>query len=184
MTPPVRLRKEIEAYIQAWGRRESHGVIRRMIRPHRLYRHDSRPGDRPDRIRFAPIGWRVFLKSKSGQVMAVDAIRRNDGNYGFRFYVGEVAAHWLGRLHAMEKRKHSAGGEYEARLLIIPAVHISLLWFAARTRKKEDVFVRLGTAGATDETQLLTRKDLNEIIRTSMASGSELWKLARDRSAR
>src|SRR5258708_6912440 len=182
MTPPTKIRKEIEAYIQAWGRRESHGVLRRIIQPHPLYRHAPRAGGRPEKIRFAPVGWRIFLKSKSGEVTAVDAIRLRDGKYGFRFYVGQVATHWLNQLRAMEKRRRVAKEDYEARVLSIPALHLSLLWLVAHTSTK-DVFVRLDMADTTHKAQFVSRKDLNELIRASMASSTEMWRAAKNSSA-
>lgn len=183
MTAPTKLRKEIEAYIQTWGRRESHGVIRRIIQPHPVYRHAPPAGGRPEKIRFAPVGWRVFLKSKSGEVRAVDAIRRSDGKYGFRFYAGQVATHWLNQLRTMEKHRRAAKEGYEARVLIIPALHLSLLWLAAHTSTKKDVFVRLDMADTTPKAQFASRKDLNERIRTSLSSSTEMWRAARDNSA-
>jgi hypothetical protein len=179
VTPPAKIRKAIDLYVQMWGRRESHGIIRRIVRPHPLYSDAPRPDAGPFKIRFAPIGWRVFLKSKSGRVTALDAIRRKDGEYGFRFYVGEVAAHWLTRLRAMERRNRVAGGEYEPRLLTMPAAHLSLLWLANRSPQKNR-FARLDTPGPPGKTEWMSRKDLEALIQRSISSAAEMWQAARE----
>lgn len=105
-------------------------------------------------------------------------IRRNDGEYGFRFYVGEVASGWLVRLRATEKHKLAA----RARLLTVPAIHVSLLWLAVRGSKGKDLFVRLDS-DTVGRKQWMTRKDLDGLIHASIASASEMWEAARDELA-
>lgn len=184
LIPPAKIRDAVQAYIQDWSRQETHGLIRRLIRPYPLYRYVApAEGGGSHPVTFETIGWRVFLRSKTGQMAAVDAIVRSDGKYGFRLYTSEVATRWLSRARSLQRRKR-VSKEYTARILLIPAIHVSMLWFRSSLRATRDLFARLDRFENQDrkDDPWIARQDLDEIIRSSMASASEMWKKAQARA--
>jgi hypothetical protein len=166
----AKLLRAIQSHIGTWGRDKSHGVIRRLVRPHRLYRYTF--DTKRNRVRYESIGWRVFLKTKEGNTTAIDILKRNNG---FRFYVGEVAANWLSRAQAVEKRKRVAGSRYEPRILAIPAIHTTLLWFASNQGAlTTDLFEYLDRR-PEGKSRWMTKGDVDALVKSSVAAASRLW---------
>jgi hypothetical protein len=104
----------------------------KLVQPHPLYRNGG--------ALFDEAGWSVFLNSRSGNLYALDAIRRSDGRLGFRLFTGEAPLHWRRVLRNAIRRRSTRRAEYETRIAVVPPLHLSFVWLAHEDASN-DIFV-------------------------------------------
>lgn len=171
MKLPMKIETNLRSHIQIWRRDQSHGVIVRPICPHKLYRYTFAGKC----ARCEPIGWRVFLKTKDKKTVALDLI----GTGAYRFYVGGVAWQWLKRAQVVERRTSVKG--YEPRILTIPSIHRTLLWFAGRRGANSDLFDYLDPK-PRGKSRWMIRREVDELVKESVAEASRMWRAAKTRA--
>jgi hypothetical protein len=171
MKIPAKVRLAVRLHIATWRRDESHGVIPRLIRPRKVYRHIGSAG----RGGYQFVGWRVFLRTTDQNVLALDVMR----NGAYRFYSGADVSNWLARIQAAAKWKLARG--CEPRLLTVPAIHRTLLWFVRPRPGKSDLFDYLDGTQVRKQTWM-TKSDVDQLVQTSITSASQLWEAAKKRT--
>jgi hypothetical protein len=171
MKIPAKIRLAVRLHIAAWNRDESHGAMSRLIRPRKLYRYVASAG----RVGYQFVGWRVFLRSTDQNAPALDIMK----NGAYRFYSGAEASEWLARIQAAAKWKLARG--YEPRLLAVPAIHRTLLWFVSPRPSKSDLFAHLDRS-LVRQKLWMKKSDVDQLVQTSMAAASQLWEAAKKRT--
>jgi hypothetical protein len=180
MKLPQSIADAIRSHIETFPVEESLEFIRRFVRPHRLYRYSFVPGSKSPRYEF--VGWRVFLNTKTQNPSALDIVRTKEGYSVSRFYAGKEPAIWLARAREIQKRRKVAAARYERRILSIPAIHTTLLWFAAREHGDSDLFVYLDK-DLDDAPKWRTKREVDEEVKAALSASAKLWSAAMKRPA-
>jgi hypothetical protein len=105
------------------------------------------------------VGWRCFFKTGQGVNVAIELEVRGSVRVHHEFQQGEFIERTFKRLKASVRNERLQRQGYTARLLFVPSLYFSALWFSGN--RSQDLFVSLVTLGREVKTGLLyTRREI------------------------
>jgi hypothetical protein len=90
------------------------------------------------------IAWLCFLKTRQGVNAAIELQVERSGSIRHQFQQGEFIQHAFARMRAAARDQRLRGGAYTARLLNIPGMYFSALWFKSASREQFVALVSIG----------------------------------------
>ncbi len=92
------------------------------------------------------VGWRCFLKTKQGVNIAIELDVKDSVHIHHQFQQGESIQRTFKRLRAAARSERLRRKRYIARLLFVPSLYFSALWFSGNGSR--DLFVSLVSLGS------------------------------------
>ena len=89
----------------------------------------------------SPIAWQYLLVTNDQPVRTAEVIRDSQGRFTFAAISGGQAAGVARAIEVAETTQATAGGNYELRLIRVPALYVTAVWLQDRSRKADDFFV-------------------------------------------
>ena len=127
----------------------------------------KRASARP-RLTAKRVAWLCFLKTRQGVNAAVELKAEESGSIRHQFQQGEIIQQVFARMKVAARSSRLRRAAYTARLLSIPGLYFSTLWFKSGSRDLFGSLVRLGSrvkAGGCYSRAEIVRELKDEISR-------------------